>query len=117
MPDNPMAAELLASRYARALEASRERADKEIATRLGWRLAVVRLEASGHDGHWHPIGERGPDLDEAVRVFAVDDVRYLGAGERVVQLIDTDHVEELALKGHLQRIVRAADRDFRMVAL
>jgi hypothetical protein len=38
MPDAAMIDELLASRYTRALEGSRERADKLIATRLGYRL-------------------------------------------------------------------------------
>lgn len=117
MSTDPDVDELLASRYARALEGSRERADKEIAKRMGWRLAVARLEASGHDGHWHWIGERGPAVDEAIRIFRIEDVRYLGAGERVVHLLQPEHAEELAMQGHLQRIYLMANRDFRMVAV
>jgi hypothetical protein len=109
--------ELLASRYARALEGSRERADKHIATWLGWRLALVRIEASGDDGHWEPLGESAPELAAALDLFRVDDVHYFGGGERVVQLRENDQTEDLALRGHLQRIGRTGGREYRMIAV
>lgn len=117
MPDSATIDELLASRYARSLEGSRERTDKQIATRRCSRLAVVRLEAGGEDGFWRPLGESDPGLDAALDLFRVQDIRYLGAGERVVQLREADHTEELALRGHLQRIGKVDGRNYRMVAV
>lgn len=115
MPDAAMVDELLASRYARALEGSRERVDKRLAK--GRRLAVVRLEAGGDDGRWKPLGENDAGVDEAASLFAVEDIRYLGAGERVVQLREADQTEQLAFEGHLQRIARGLGRDYRMIAV
>lgn len=117
MKDTTAVEELLASRYARALEGSRERADKQIAATLGWRLAVVRLEIAGDDGKWHALGESGPELIKALLIFQIDDVRYLGGGERVVQLPQIEHAEQLALQGHLERITRGAGYNFRMIAV
>jgi len=107
--------ELLTSRYARALEGSRERVDRRLAK--GRRLAVVRLEIGGDDGHWKPLGEKGADVDEAVAIFGVVDLRYLGAGERIIQLIADDQTEQLAFQGHLQRIAKGLGRDYRMIAV